>query len=148
MRNFRVQEGMETVVRYLRALPETLADFPRAWFQVIEPRIKRDPRHFNECLIWTGATTTRGEPKIDVINEEKTSGNKRTAVMAKHTVANMFVDLQPLGEGGRKYEIIHLCPNRSCLNPNHLMLRFDHHEQRNIEELRDEHLSPTEYFEP
>jgi hypothetical protein len=148
MANFLVQKGMEHLVRHLRALPATIADLPRAWFQVIEPRIRRDPKRLAECWIWTGATTTRGEPKIDTFDRDKRSGNPRSSVFAKHTIANMFLDLHPLGDAGRRYEIIHLCPNKSCLNPSHMMLRFDQHKQRNVQELRDEHLSPGEYYQP
>jgi hypothetical protein len=132
-------------IRHKRDLCDPLTI--EAWRTTIEPRIKR----LDGCMMWTGAHTSRGEPKIDVTDFTKPSGNRRTATLLKRMVALMFVDCSRLAtkpNGQDDWEVMHVCGNKSCLNPEHLMVCLDHPKQRDPEEIRRETLKPGTFYEP
>ena len=107
---------MITKKRPLIDLTTKLADIPRIWLQMVEPRLTRS----GTCWLWDGATFADGEPLLNYTNVET---GKRNTRRVKRIIADIFWEMKD------HYDIVHACGNTNCLNPAHFYISVLHHSQ-------------------
>lgn len=112
-----------------------LCDIPRAWLELIEPKISRPEG--SSCWIWDGAVNQHAEPVRRSKNLAKgESGN----IALKYVVARMFWEID------EHTMIYHECGNNNCLAPFHFYLTNHHHKQSDIKRiLREKQLRIARY---
>lgn len=107
-------------IRTLLDLRTPLRLIPRAWLELVEPKITR--LEGSSCWLWDGAVDRDGEPVLAIKNLETGSrGSKRV----KRIVAALFWDLKD------HYDVSHACKNVNCLNPQHFHVSDVHWRQEN-----------------
>lgn len=105
-----------------------LSSVPREWLEHIEPYMVRW-RNFavkGDCWFWTGAMDNGGEPvrsTLKVVDREvadvtKHSNKKEAKERVKLFVMRIFFNIDRVA----KPSVVHVCGNKSCLNPHHLLL--------------------------
>lgn len=115
-----------------------LSRVPRAWLQVIEPKIKRGVPPIPTCWLWADAIgpldcDSNGEPRLRV---------EGVQVLVKHFVAKLFwPNIKCTGKNPLHF-VFHHCGTKNCLNPNHFLVLFDHPSQVNLEQtIKDKRIS-------
>ncbi len=106
-----------------------LSRVPRAWLQLIEPKITRGSLPIPTCWLWADALgpldcDNNGEPRLRVDG---------TQVLAKYVVARMFWPHIKCGIKDAVHYVYHHCGTKNCLNPNHFLVLFDHPSQVNLD---------------
>lgn len=104
--------------RPLIIMATKLSEIPKAWLDLVEPRIRRPSN--STCWLWEGGCDGDGEPVINYTNPET---GKRNTRLVKRMVAEIFWLLK------RGMEVIHHCGTTSCLNPSHFYISIKHHIQ-------------------
>jgi hypothetical protein len=127
-----------------------------AWFRRnVLPRLDMRKKWLG-CWMWEGATTTAGEPKIgfrDKVTRRAGRVGWLQTQIVKREIAKLFIDTKDLP--ARRYrnkairepdfDVVHLCENKCCLNPAHLLVSLTDAKQRDVIELRDKYLVPGTY---
>lgn len=126
--------------------------------RVVLPRLDFNKK-WTGCWMWEGATTKEGEPKIAVRdnftkNERGTGLGRAQQPMVKREIAKRFIDTRKLprrrlnGQTIQEpdFDVVHLCGNLGCLNPEHLIVCLDDAKQRDVTKLRDKYLAPGKYY--
>lgn len=154
-RNIFVRDPLRKITHKLKLFNEKtpFGEIPSMWLQHIEPRISRNWGLHRNCWWWEGPHHyDSGEPQFYLIEEirnefGKVVGKNRKQVTAKLFVADMFINAHDVPS----YDVVHLCGNKSCINPHHFQVRLDHPNQRSEEEMlreRRDLLSEWDYYRP
>jgi hypothetical protein len=152
-------------LRRLQVLPVDMPTLDTPWSK-LNPWFRRNvlPKldiraKWMGCWMWTGATDSRGEPRFSYtsIKREKGRFGKRKTGLVKTEMLGQMKCYDASKVPWRRYkgdsvdhvpdmDIVHLCGNPSCLNPNHLIVCLDDAKHRDVEELRDRYLAPGTYW--
>lgn len=131
--------------RPLFDLTTPLKDVPAGWLMHIEPHIMRHSK-FKNCWMWTktgNRDNITGDPRLSI-----TEDGVQTLQPVKRFIAHLFVNTKTLKPND--YEVVQLCQNKDCMNPDHFQVRTDSGMQRKgiMLKERNKFLSPSEYYQP
>lgn len=136
----------------LPTLKTPWSELPAFLREYVMPKLDFSPKHLG-CWLWTGSTTSKeGEPRMVVRDNFTRDGRGRLgrpqAFLVKHRIAELYLDtrhtprrrLNGQAIKAPDIDVVHLCGNVSCLNPNHFLVCLDDARHRDLEELQAKYL--------
>lgn len=134
----------------LPTLKTPWSELPQFLREFVMPRLDFSPKHLG-CWLWTGATSSKGEPRM-VVRDNFTRKHGRIgrpqAFLVKTRIVALYLDTRRVPRrrlNGQVIEaadmdVVHLCGNVSCLNPNHFIVCLDDARHRDLEALQAKYL--------